>query len=483
MPRQVIVIGAGQGGLAAAIHLRLRGWDVLVLERSMQCGGKAARVSMAGFTFDPGPSIIILKRLYEAVFRDSGRRPEDYLWFRRLDPISRVCFEGMPTIDLPAEPSGLRDVLREVAPEDIGAFDQLLDTLDKVSPLIDRSIFKKPYLRASQLADPNLVRTALHFDVRKSYKALVDGMFRSPLLRSFFYGFPSYGGQTYDSKAPGALMIPYLMVREGVWWPEGGVSQIPGAFELLARNLGVEFRMGVTVTGLSHDARRVTRVETESGETFEADAIVANVDRFTVDGWLGVTHSEPPSLSYFTLQWGVSRDVPGLSHHTLLVPKDFERGFDELYRAGSFPTRPIVYLNATHLTDPLTAPPGSTNLFAVVTTPADTDAMAWQERSGEYRARVMDELTAHGFKIDESDIVCERVQTPRYFAQEHGNYRGSLYGPTEAARLWGLMPLSNRHDTLRNLFFAGGSVQPGAGLPMVTLSGRFAAELADKAIR
>lgn len=483
MPRQAIVIGAGQGGLSAAIYLRLRGWDVLVLEKASQCGGKAARISMAGFTFDPGPSIVILTRIYEAVFRDAGRRPEDFLWFRRLDPISRVCFEGRPKIDLPAEVGALREVLGQAAPEDLGAFDRLLETLDKVSPLIDRSVFRKPYLRATELADPNLLRTALHFDVRKSYKELVDGMFRSPLLRSFFYGFPSYGGQTYDSKAPGALMIPYLMVREGVWWPEGGVSQIPGSFELLARNLGVEFRMDTAVTGIVADRGRARRIETEGGESFEADAIIANVDRFLVDAWLGIAHDEPPSLSYFTLQWGIRRDIPGLAHHTLLVPKNFEAGFEELYRDSAFPGRPIVYVNATHVTDPLTAPAGSSNVFAVVTTPADTEHLAWSDRTAEYRARVLREMEIHGFPLDEGDIVCERIQTPRYFAAEHGNYRGSLYGPAESARLWGLMPLSNRHESVRNLFFAGGSVQPGAGLPMVTLSGRFAAALADKSVR
>jgi phytoene desaturase len=475
MKKHVVVIGAGQGGLSAAVHLRLKGHHVLVI-RDGPLGGKAAAVQTEGYRLDPGPSIVILPKLYKAVFDAAGRKMEDYLRFQRLDPISRVFFEGIPgPIDLPADPQACLDLVQQIEPQDRQPLASLLDDLDHVAPHIDRSVFSHPYHSAWQLADPHLIATALRFDVRKTYRELVDGMFRSPLLRAFFYGFPSYGGQTYDSKAPGALMIPYFMLRDGVYYPEGGVAAIPAAFARLAQELGVEFRQG-KATGLRRKGSAVTHVELASGDAIEADAVVANADRLQVHKWLSRNTDIPPSLSYFTVHWGVRAEFTQLEHHTLLIPNEFEKGFADLYRRRVFPEPPIVYLNATSKLDQSAAPPGRTNLFAVVTSPAQEPHLNWNRDAPKYRQRVVEEMAKFDIQVDEVDF--ERIQSPNVFQMRDGNHRGSLYGPDEAHRLFGgIFPLRCRDEEIRNLFYCGGSVQPGAGLPMVTLSGKFAAEL------
>lgn len=468
--KHVVVVGAGQGGLSAAIHLRLRGHRVLVVHDG-PVGGKAAAVETQGYRLDPGPSIVILPRIYESVFAAAGRRMDDYLRFRRLDPISRVLFEGSEPLDLPADREACLRLVQEIDAEDRESLARLLDDLDKVSPHIDASVFKHPYHSPLQLADPHLIATAMRFDVRKTYRELVDGMFRSPLLRAFFYGFPSYGGQTYDSKAPGALMIPYLMIQEGVFFPEGGVAAIPEAFARLARELGVEFREG-RGAGLVLQGHRATALRLASGESVEADAFVMNADRLQVEGWLGRPTDVPPSLSYFTVHWGVRAELKGLEHHTLLVPKEFQAGFEALYRRREFPQPPIVYLNVTP------APAGRTALFAVVTTPAQEPHLDWTRDELRYRNLVAQEIARFGWDVDAHGLDFERIQSPDVFCRRDGNHRGSLYGPDEAHRLFGgLFPLRCKDEEIRNLFYCGGSVQPGAGLPMVTLSGRFAAEL------
>lgn len=470
MAKHIVVVGAGQGGLSAAIHLRLRGHEVLVVHDG-PVGGKAAAIEIDDYRLDPGPSIVILPRIYEAVFSDAGRRMADYLTFRRLDPISRVLFEGSEPLDLPADRAACLDLVDSIDRHDRVALERLLHDLDRVSPHIDASVFKHPYHKAYQIADPHLIATALRFDVRKTYKELVDGMFRTPLLRSFFYGFPSYGGQTYDSKAPGALMIPYLMIQEGVYYPEGGVAAIPQAFERLARELGVEFQRGKAV-GLGLQGRSARTVRLEDGASLAADAFVMNADRLQVARWLGREVDVPPSLSYFTAHWGVQAELEGLEHHTLLVPKDFEAGFEALYRRREFPRPPIVYLNKTP------APPGRTALFAVVTTPAQEPHLRWTENQRDFRDEIARTVARFGWDVDAAGLDFELIQSPDVFAQRDGNHRGSLYGPDEAHRLFGgLFPLRCKDEEIRNLFYCGGSVQPGAGLPMVTLSGKFAAEL------
>lgn len=478
MPKQVVVVGAGQGGLSAAIYAKIRGWDVLVLEAGEKAGGKAAGIDVEGFQLDPGPSILILKRVYEQVFRDAFRKMDDYLTLEKLEVISRLQFEGSPPINLPSHPKLCLETIKSLAPEDAASVTKLLGKLDKVAPLVEESVFKRPYMKPADLADPALMKFGMVFNPFKNYKAQVDKMFRSPLLRAFFYGFPSYGGQTYDSKAPGAFLIPYYMIREGVYTAKGGVRAIPEAFEKLARELGVEFRFGAKVTGLLGN-KRCEGVVLENGEEVRADAVIANVDPLTFLESRDGPKEVAPSLSYFTAHWGFDTKVGGLGHHNLAVPKDFESGFEELYRSRQFPTKPIVYLNAVDERDEAASPTGKSQVFAVVTAPAEVPQVDWEGSREDYLVRTRAVIKACGIELPWEKLCFERVQDPTYFRTRHGNYKGSLYGADEAHRMWGMFPMPNRDERWENLVFCGGGVQPGAGLPMVTLSGKFAVGLLD----
>ena len=479
MARQVVVIGAGVGGLSAAIHLRLRGFDVLVLERQAIPGGKAAEINVQGYRLDPGPSIVILKRLYDALFLEAGRRVEDYIRFQPLDPFTRVFFEGQPSVDLPADREACLDVLSDRFPVDALSLRRLLERADRIIGDVDRTVFKRPFDYPWQLAKFGMIRISSALGGQKPYKQVVDRWFQSPGLRAFFYGFPSYGGQTYDSVAPGAFLIPYLMLSEGVYYPEGGVAQIPKSLHRLAAELGVEFRFSGPVSGLKIDGNRIQAAITADGPV-DADSFVCNLDRFTAGEWLGRHIDLSPSLSYFTVHWGLNRVQKELIYHNLFVPSDFELGFEQLYRQRRFPDSPIVYINATSAVDPGVAPEGCSNIFAVATSQAMTDNLDWRALLPSARESVLGSLAKCGFEFDQGSIEFERIQTPITFAERDGNYRGSLYGADERYRLFGMMPPRNWDEKYRNLYYCGGSVQPGAGLPMVLLSGKFAAERVGK---
>lgn len=474
MAKKAVVIGAGQGGLSAAIHAALRGWEVTVLERSPSAGGKAGGITIGDYSLDPGPSIIILTDIYRAVFEAAGRNMEDYLQFDRLDPFSRVVMEGEEPIDLPADQEACLEVLSRAAPEDAESLRLILKKLDKVTPAIQDTIFAGPIHQPWQLANPKLMRIGFEFDVSKTYRELVDGYLKSPLLRAFFYGFPSYNGQTYNSKAAGALMIPYLMIRSGVWAPRGGVAAIPAAFERLAKELGVSFLYGEEAGELVRSGKAIRAVRTRGGREVLADAVISNMDRISLGRLLGRPEPARPSFSYYTLHWGIRRRLPGLEHHTLLIPRDFEEGFRELYDQRRPPRRPIIYLNDTP------APAGKSCLFAVTTVPARTGEFDWKAESERLKATTRSELEVFGYGFADEELDFEREQTPLYFEEQHGSWRGSLYGPDEDERLWKLLPFRCRDEEVPNLFYAGGTVQPGAGLPMVTLSGKFAASLLPK---
>lgn len=444
-------------------------------------GGKAAGQTEGGYRLDPGPSIVILTRLYRQLFEDAGRRLEDYLQFDRLDPFSRVLTKDGCPIDLPSDREACESLVTGVAAEDAASFRKLLEILDRAAPAIDQTIFARPFDRPWQLLHPQLAQFARHFDVKKTYKQLVDGMFRSNLLRAFFYGFPSYGGQTYDSKAPGALLIPYLMISEGVFYPRGGIAAIPEALVRLATELGVIVRTGAKLSRIEVEGKRVKRAILTSGERISADAFISNIDRGTVAEMLGRTMPNDRRLSYFTVHWGIRKRFPQLQHHTLFVPDDFEHGFVQLYRQALPPEHPVIYVNATSRLDPKTAPEGCENLFVVITTPAIT-GIDWKSIEEPYQRSIRSQLQQFGVSWSDDEVDFMRVQTPLTFQQRDGSFDGSLYGSGDRTRLFGLFPASNRDDQLKNLFYCGGSVQPGAGLPMVLLSGKFAAGAASKGV-
>ncbi len=471
--RRAAVIGGGQAGLSAAIHLRLMGLEVELLEQRGVWGGKAAGLQESGFDLDPGPSIIISPWIYADVFARAGERMADHLRLRQVDPIFRMMLEDR-VLDLPPDREGFLSCIQQ----DESAHRRLFAQLDNVYPHIRDTIFERPFDRPWHLVHPKLIATALPFDLRKSYRQQIDALFLSPELRALYYGFPSYSGQTYHGRAAGALVVPYLMVEEGVWFPDGGVAAIPAAFAALAARLGVTMRPGSRVLGLAREGDRVRAVRLEGQDDIEADLVVSAVDRITVETqWLDRRLDLTPSFSYFTLHLGLRKELLGLKHHTLLVPPDFAQGFEQLYGEGLPPDAPVVYLNSTP------APEGCTNLFIVLTVPAMRSHLDWQAEEVRQRGLALEIVRRFGWSWEPEDVVFERMQSPRTFQERDGSWRGSLYGPLGDERLFGLLPLANDDPELKNLFYAGGSVQPGAGLPMATLSGRFAAEKAGRRFR
>ena len=476
----VIVVGAGQGGLSTAIHARLAGHDVIVVEKG-RIGGKAGSIEQQGYLLDPGPSIIILKELYEEVFRRAGRDPEQYLTFQRLDPITRVFFRS-EILDIPSSVDEACRLVKTFSPRDADSLRSLMVKMKPLEGIVKETIFKHPYETPQQMLDPKLLKFGIRFNPMRDYKQLVDSMFESDLLRAFFYGFPSYGGQGYREKVPGAFFIPFHMLDSGVWYPVGGVGAIPASFERLARELGVEFVQGEVASFDCDELRgrkRVRGVTLAHGERLEAEFVVSNIDRLTTEQMMGRSVGSKANLSYFTIHLGVNKPMPEVLHHSLVIPDGFQGGFRELYESDAFPTEPIVYLNNPGLIDPNSAPEGKTNLFMVITCPGKNESIDWANMIPEFKRRAMAVMARQGIEIEEELVEFERIQSPLYFEQAHGNYKGSLYGADKKHRLFGMFPLSNRDSECGNLFYAGGGVQPGAGLPMVTLSGKFAADLIE----
>lgn len=478
--RSVAILGAGLGGLSAAIHARLRGYDVTVYEKSDRAGGKATQLQIDGYSCDIGPSIVILNWIYDELFAAAGRNASDYLTFDRIPTVTRIFVEGAEPFDLKVDDDEGFERLRKESPRDAQALADLLQRLDGVASGIEKLIFKRPVRTQLDFFKLDFARFAMAGGGMKPFKSAVDQLFETDIMRGLFYGFPSYNGVSYMIPNPGAFLIPYYMLRHGVSWPRGGIGSIPKAVLALALELGVSVVYSKAASGLVQHSDGSLEVRFEDGDSQAYDAVISNVDRLTVEGWQRRTIEATPSLSYLAVNVGVARKVARLEHHNVFLPRKYGEFYDALYRRREFSDDPVFYVHAPSVSDPTVAPIGCENLFYVQSTPACEGGIDWQAVLDRALSLVASRLNRYGLGVSESDCTVLHAQTPLEFAKNHGNWSGGLFGPGEKGRLWGFMPLRCRDEKIPNLYYCGASVQPGAGMPMVILSGKFAASYLPK---
>lgn len=484
----VVVIGAGIGGLSAAIRLAAAGLSVSVLEKNPATGGKMGRVERDGFRWDTGPSVITMRHVLEELFHVAGRRLEDYLTLQQVDPLTRYFYRDGVVFDATNDLSQMLRRIDGLEPRDVEGYLAFLAYAARIHRVTGPVfIYDEPPQPPSFLRVP--VREWPAADPFRSMDRSVRRFVRSPHLRQLLNRFATYvGGSPY--LAPATLnVIAHVELSGGVWYPLGGVYAIAEALTQLAAELGVHIVNDCPVTGIRVEGRRITGVETAGGGFMPASAVVANVDVMTVhermlpatpavERRIRTLRSAEPSCSGFVLLLGVrsSPDDPPLAHHNIFFSSDYPREFHEIFREGHPPSDPTVYVAITSRTDPGHAPAGMENWFVLVNAPAVDERYDWGRESADYRDVVLRTLAEFGIDLS-GRIVSELMMTPPDLAQATGAWRGALYGRSANSRWAAFRRPPNRSPDFSGLYFAGGTTHPGGGVPMVTLSGGVAARM------
>lgn len=493
IPR-IVVIGGGVGGLSAALELRRRGAEVIVLERHARFGGKASERREGPWRWDEGPSIVVMPWVYRTLFEASGLDPNRYLPLNRLDPAFRIVLSDGRTLDIPADAEGLRDAFAAIDPADGEGLGKFLAKMDRFAALIGHAYCDRVLETWPQVMFSPLMLSAAVVSPARKYADEIDSFFRSPAIRELLYGFPTYSG--FDPKrAPASLaIIPWTIIREGVWYPrEGGIAAIPASIARACRDCGVELLAEVEVEAIELDASgRVRGVSTSSGP-ISCDAVVSNSDYVHTHRMLrgGRGYSAEvqglrdgraqPSESFLTIQLSCDRSWDTLAHHVLVLTKGSDRVYEELFERGEWTSDPPLYVNVTSMTDPADAPPGGSNPFLVVGAPplrpGEEPDRAFQDRYADGLLERLESI-APGLRASARSTV---ITGPGDFRERFHAFLGSIYGLGNRHNVLGgsFRPLNYRRE-IPGLYFTGGGVQPGAGLPMVVQSGKLAAERVAK---
>jgi phytoene desaturase len=488
--QRVVVIGGGIGGLSAAIHLAAAGAHVTVLEQNAAVGGKMSEIAQDGFRWDTGPSVITMRPVFEALFAAAGRNLRDYLTLLPVDPLTRYFYPDGTVLDAAQDARVMTERIAAMAGSaDAEGYRRYLAYARRIHDITGPRFIYGPPPGLLTLARTPL-RDMPAVDPLRTMDASIRRFVADPRLRQLLGRFATYVGAS-PFLAPATLnVIAHVELSGGVWYPQGGVYAIARALERLARELGVAVRVRTPVQAITTQGGRVTGVRLADGELVNADAVIANVDVATVYERLLPTTPETrkrlaqivkpgTSCSGFVLLLGIEGEHSRLAHHNILFNRDYEREFDDIFERGVPPQDPTVYISITSKTDPGHAPPGCENWFVLVNAPPLGQAFDWTREAAAYRNRVLERMAAFGFEV-RGTIRSERMLTPHDLERMTGARRGALYGISSNDRFNALRRPHNRAPDVRGLFFCGGTAHPGGGVPMVTLSGKAAAEMVLK---
>jgi phytoene desaturase len=474
------IIGAGIGGIAAAIRLAVKGYDVTVFEAGDTFGGKMQQFWLEGYRFDAGPSLFTMPHLVDELFELTGRNPKDYFTYTRLDPITHYFWPDGSKLKAYADP----DAFAREAEQQLGVPKQAVQEVLAKSALLYQGT-------ADTFLHKSLHRLDTYFspDVLKALGCLSDlgltttmhaanaQQFSDPRFVQLMDRFATYNGSD-PYQAPGTLnLIPHLEHNIGAFYPKGGIYAIASSLVKLAEELGVEFRYSERVERITTSKSRVTGIETSKG-TYHAEVVVSNMDivptyRKLLPGQPAPerTLQQPRSSSALIFYWGVQREFPELHLHNIFFSQNYKEEFKHIFRSKTISPDPTVYVNITSKLEPQDAPTGSENWFVMVNVPHD-QGQDWEQLIASTREAVQSKLsTMLGTPIAPL-IQAEQVLDPLLIEQKTSSFAGALYGSSSNNRMAAFLRHPNFSSKLKGLYFCGGSVHPGGGIPLCLLSAR-----------
>lgn len=489
----VHVIGGGFGGLSAAITLASRGVDVVLHERQQQLGGKANTRWLGPFRFDTGPSLLTLPTVFSSLFESAGRKIEDYIPLVPLSPLTRYWFADGTRIT--------SDIWERFLPTLAEEFDLPNKDLERYHAYTKRiwELTHKVFLEKSlhdwrTYASRGTLGSALRLgsiDTMRTMHRANAAYFKDPRMLQLLDRYATYNGSD-PYQAPATLNnIFHVEHGLGGYGVGNGIYGIIMGLERLARELGVKILTGSEVTKIGCDHRGTVRSIQVAKEDIPVSHVVSDVDVLTLyDQLLDDPEAPlarryrrlPPSSSALVYYWGIDRPCEELGLHNIFFGSDYEREFTQIHRNRQIPDDPTIYINITSKLTPSDAPERQENWFVLVNAPYD-DGRNWAPEIGATRAKVLKRLS-EALEFDVAPhIAFEDVMSPAEIASETGSYRGSLYGISSNTTMAAFLRHPNVSRRHRGLYLCGGSVHPGGGMPLATLSGKIAAEALFRRLR
>ncbi len=484
----IIIIGAGIGGLSAACLLASKGHTVTVLEKNAKAGGKMNEHTESGFRFDTGPSLFTMPYILDDVFKQCGTSLDEQLELVPLDVNCRYFYQDGTQFDNFTNLDKMLEEIERFAPEDKTAYLKFLKYASNLDGKTRKAFVQNPLYGIQDLKNLDLL-SFFGIDAFTTVSKRVDSYFKSPHLRQFFKRFTTYNGSS-PYQAPATLnVIPHIELNEGGYYIKGGLYKVAEAMEKTAKSLGVNFLFDTYVDRIHILKKKIKGVETKDGKLMECDLVVANSDASETilylidDDSISPKRKEKqrnlePSCSGFVMLLGVDKQYDQLLHHNIFFSSDYRKEFRQIFEEKVMPDDPTIYIANTSFSDPDHAPYGGSNLFVLVNAPYLSDSYDW--RSSVYGDKVISTLEDRGLKNLSEHIKVRKEITPQDFYDRYLSNKGSIYGTSSNNKFSAFVRPRNKSREINRLYFTGGSTHPGGGIPLAIQSAVNAVELIER---
>ncbi|HEV2092222.1 MAG TPA: phytoene desaturase family protein, partial [Rubrobacter sp.] len=488
--KRVAVVGAGMGGLAAAIRLAATGFEVEVFEKNPRLGGRVDRLEAAGFAFDTGPSLLLMTDTYRELFRFAGRDLDDFVRLTPLDSDYRVTFGDGDSLTIRRTLPELIKELERIEPGVAPRFYRFLEDACHKYRLGRSEFVERDFDKAKDFFGLRNLRLLLKTKAVNNYYRQVSKFFRTEKLRQAFSLQTMYLGLS-PFEAPAVYsLLPYTeLAEDGLWFPEGGMYSLVEAMERLARELGVRFHLDSPVEEVIVTKGRARGVRV-GGAEIGADAVLANADlpyayrdllggAADADFRLRKRENLKYTASAFMLYLGVDGKLENMLHHNFYLSERYRENFEAIFRDRRLPDDPSFYAVVASKTEPRLAPEGKDGLFVLVPVPHLGPNVDWARDGEAFKEKVYG-LLERRCGLDRGRVIYEKVRTPPDWRGQYNLEEGAAFGIGHGIFQVGYFrpPMVSR--SVEGMYFVGASTRPGTGVPLVTIGARL---VADRIVR
>jgi phytoene desaturase len=478
---KVVVIGAGFGGLAAAIRLQARGFSVTLIDRRDAPGGRAYVYRDAGFAFDGGPTVVTAPFLLEELFALAGKKMDEHLTLVPVDPFYRIRFHDGRVFDYTGDAARMAAEVAKFSPGDVDGYARFVEESQKIFAVGFEQLGDVPFSRARDMLKiiPQMIKLRSHLSVWR----LVCKYIKDDALRVVMSFHPLLVGGNPFTTTSIYTLIAYLERKWGVWFAKGGTGAIVQALVDLFVALGGALELGVAAEEILVESGRVSGVRLGGGRTLPASIVVSNGDAPATYKRLlpasarkkysdGKIDRMRYSMSLFVAYFGTKKTYPDLAHHTILLGPRYRDLLTDIFDRKVLASDFSLYLHAPTRTDPSLAPPGCENFYVLSPVPHLESGDDWSKRGAEYQETIFAHLEKNGIPGLRENLVTSRFITPDTFAGELASEKGAAFSIQPVLTQSAYFRFHNKSEEVDGLYLVGAGTHPGAGLPGVLSSAK-----------
>jgi phytoene desaturase len=485
--KKAIIVGSGIAGIASAIRLQNKGYAVTVLEKNDYPGGKLTQLSGNGFRFDAGPSLFTMPNLVTELFEISGKKPANYFNFDQLQILCNYFYEDGTRISASADIDVFADEIERKTTDSAERVKKHLKKSKFIYGTTEEQFLNKSLHKIGSFISFSTIASVVKLpflNIFSSMNQVNKNAFNDSKTIRLFNRYATYNGSN-PYKAPGILnIIPHLEFGLGAYLPKGGMHEITNSLVKLAKEIGVEFHFNQEVTAIETDNNLAKGVTTIS-DTYAADIVVCNADIHTVyeklipsAKKLKQVDQQERSSSALIFYWGIDKEFPELDLHNIMFTEDYKTEFDHIFDSKTVYQDPTIYINITSKHIKEDAPKGKENWFVMINVPS-VYGQDWETMIAKARQNILDKISRNLGVDVEKLILFEEQLTPQLIQDKTSSFKGSLYGTSSNSRFAAFFRHKNFSSQYKNLYFCGGSVHPGGGIPLALSS----AKIIDKLIK